>query len=127
MTVLTQGEFWIALSDTPTPESNALIFALQPQNGEVRYYLNQTSTPIGRIDWDQLSSQVNFGATPPYVYDFRVTISGNKVSNEINLIDLSSQIVNLPKYLFLGYRNKSTLGSVTMQVKISNLTIEARR
>lgn len=127
MTVLTQGEFWIALSDTPTPEANALIFALQPQNGEVRYYLNQTSAPNGRIYWDQLSSQVNFGAAPPYVYDFKVTISGNKVSHEINLIDLPSQIVNLPKYLFLGYRNKSTLGSVTMQVKISNLAIEARR
>ncbi len=127
MTVLTQGEFWIAFSETPSPDTNALIFALQPQNGEVRSYSNQTSSPDGRYTWNQLSSQVNFGATPPYVYDFKVKISGNKVSNEINLVDLSSHIVNLPKYLFLGYRNTSTLGSVTMQVKVSNLEIESNR
>lgn len=127
MTVLTQGEFWIAVSDTPTPETNALIFALQPQNGEVRSYLNQTSTPNGRFYWEQLSSQVNFGTTPPYVYNFKFLMSGNKVSNEINLVTLPTQIVNLPKYLFLGYRNKSTLGSITMQVKVSNLQIEVNR
>ncbi|MFZ5909825.1 MAG: hypothetical protein ACOYYU_07415, partial [Chloroflexota bacterium] len=59
MSTLTQGEFWIALSNTPQPDANALIFALQPQYGEVRYYLDQTETYNGRYYWEQLSSEVN--------------------------------------------------------------------
>ncbi|MFZ5909839.1 MAG: hypothetical protein ACOYYU_07485, partial [Chloroflexota bacterium] len=68
-----------------------------------------------------------FGEVPPYIYEFELTTSGNEVGGEINLIDLSSQIVNLPNYLFLGYRNKSTLGSVTMKVKVTKLEIELNK
>jgi hypothetical protein len=37
---------------------------------------------------------------------------------------LPSQFVNLPKYLFLGYSKKSSLGSMTVQVEITDLLIE---
>jgi len=127
MTTLTQGEFWIALSNTPQPDASALIFALQSQYGEARYYLNQTETYNGRYYWEQLSSEVNFGEVPPYIYEFVFTTTGNEVDSEINLIDLSSEIVNLPNYLFLGYRNKSTIGSLTMRVKITKLEIELNK
>jgi len=127
MTTLTQGEFWIALSNTPQPDANVLIFAPQSQYGEVRYYLNQTETYNGRYYWEQLSSEVNFGEVPPYIYEFEFTTTGNEVDSEINLIDFSSQIVNLPNYLFLGYRNKSTIGSLTMRVKVTKLEIELNK
>jgi hypothetical protein len=51
-------------------------------------------------------------------------ISGNKVSPQIHFANLPSQFVNLPKYLFLGYSKKSSLGSMTVQVEITNLKFE---
>lgn len=122
--VLTQGEFWIAVSNEPNPESNMMIIAIQPEFGEVRTYVDQTNSFTGRFNWAQLVENTNYGDGPTYTYDISLRTSGNTVTSRINFFDLPSQIVNLPKYLFIGYQNKSTLGSVSMSITVSDLTIE---
>ena len=124
--VLTQGEFWIALSNDPTPENNMAIIALQPQNGEVKTYSDQTSTSTGKYLWSELIANTSLTSGPPYNYVVKFTTSGNRVEPQIHFTNLPTQITNLPKYLFIGYSNKSTLGSVTMQVDVSDLTVEAK-
>jgi hypothetical protein len=122
---LTRGEFWIALSNDPNPESSMMIIAIQPEFGEVRTYVDQTDTLEGRFTWAQLAENTNYGNGPTYTYDIFLNTSASTIDTKINFFDLPSQIVNLPKYLFIGYQNKSTLGSVSMSVTVSDLIIEA--
>jgi hypothetical protein len=125
--VLTQGEFWVALSNEPSPESNMMIIAIQPEFGEVRTYVDQTNSAVGRYTWAQLVEDTNYGNGPTYTYDLILRTSGSIVDSRINFFELPSQIVNLPKYLFIGYQNKSTLGSVSISITVSNLTIEVEQ
>jgi hypothetical protein len=126
LTALTQGEFWIALSNDPSPESNMAIMALQPQNGEVRTYSDQTNTFAGKYTWENLISNTSLTSGPPYSYTIKFSISGNKVSPQIHFANLPSQFVNLPKYLFLGYSKISSLGSMIVQVEITDLRVELK-
>lgn len=126
LTVLTQGEFWIALSNTPNPENNMMILALEPNSGEVRFYNNQTSRFSQKHEYDNLLANTILSSGPPFTYKITFEISGNNISPQIHFTNLPSQIVNLPKYLFIGYSNKSTLGSLTIQVEINDLTIDVK-
>jgi hypothetical protein len=124
LTVLTQGEFWIALSNTPTPENNMLIFAMQPKDGEVRIYNDQITKFSQNYKYKDLITNTVYSSGPPFIYQIILKASGNRVSPQIHYTNLPSQTVNLPKYLFIGYSNRSTLGSMSLQVEISNLTVE---
>jgi len=123
--VLTQGEFWIALSNTPNPENKMMILALQPNTGEVRFYSDQTSRFSYKYNYGDLLTNTTLSSSLPFKYKITFAISGNSVRPQIHFTNLPSQSVNLPKYLFIGYNNKSTLGSMTLQVEISNLIVEA--
>ena len=125
LTILTQGEFWIALSDTPTPENNMMIIALQSKNGEVRTYINQTNSSSRRLIWDVLKENTTYGDGPPYIYNLVIRTSGSQVDTRINQFDIKpAEIVNLPKYLFIGYLNKSNVGSASMNITVSDFSIE---
>ena len=125
LTVLTQGEFWVALSNTPKPENNLYILAFQPKSGdEFRTYIDQTSSYSEKYKYKDVTSNTIYTSGPPYIYNITFTTSGNKVNTRIHFTDLPSQFVNLPKYLFIGYSNKSTLGSMSLQAEITDLTIE---
>ena len=124
LTVLTQGEFWVALSNTPNPENNMYVLAFQPKSGELRTYIDQTSSFSEKYRYKDVTSNTVYTSGPPFIYNITLTTSGNRVNPQIHFTDLPSKIVNLPKYLFIGYSNKSTLGSMTLQVEVSDLVIE---
>ena len=124
LSVLTQGEFWIAFSNTPNPENNMFILAIQPNTGELRLYSDQTSRFSVKYDYANLLTNTILSSGPPYSYSFTFALSGNSVNPKIHFTDLPPQIVNLPKYLFIGYNNKSTLGSMTLQAEISELNVQ---
>lgn len=127
LTVLTQGEFWVALSNTPKPENNLYVLAYQPKSGdEFRTYIDQTSSYSEKYKYKDVTSNTIYTSGPPYIYNITFTTSGNKVNTRIHFTDLPSQFVNLPKYLFIGYSNKSTLGSMSLQAEITDLTIEIK-
>ena len=121
--VLTQGEFWIALSNTPDPENNMFILAVQPNSGELRLYSDQTSRFSNKYNYSDLLTSTTLSSGPPFSYKITFAISGNSVNPQIHFTDLPAQIVNLPKYLFIGYNNKSTLGSVSLQAEIGDLSV----
>lgn len=121
--VLSQGEFWIALSNTPNPENRMMILALQPNTGEVRFYSDQTSRFNNKYRYNDLLTNTALSNTLPYTYNITFAISGNNVSPRIHYTNLPAQIVNLPKYLFIGFNKKSNLGSMTLQVEISDLVV----
>lgn len=126
LTILTQGEFWIALSNTPNPENNMFILAIEPNTGEIRLYSDQTSRFSIKYNYADLLTNTILASGPPFSYKLTIATSGNSVNPKIHFTDLPSQIVNLPKYLFIGYSNKSTLGSMTLQAEISDLSFEVR-
>ncbi len=126
LNVLTQGEFWIAVSNTPNLENNMMILALEPKTGEVRFYSDQTSRYSRKYEWSQLLANTALNASSPHTYKITFAISGNSVSPQIYFTSLPSQIVNLPNYLFIGYNNKSTIGSMTLQVEISDLHFDVK-
>ena len=126
LNVLTQGEFWIAISNNPNPENNMMILAMEPKTGEVRIYSDQTSRYNSKYEWSQLLANTSLTASSPHTYKITFAISGNSVSPQIYYTNLPSQIVNLPKYLFIGYNNKSNLGSMTLQAKISDLNFDMK-
>jgi len=80
LTVLTQGGFWIALSDTPNPENNMFILAVQTKAGEIRTYNDQTSDFSENYKYKDLLSNTVYGSGPPYIYNITFTTSGNKVT-----------------------------------------------
>jgi hypothetical protein len=122
--VLTRGEFWIALSNTPSLENRMMILAFEPNSGGVRFYNDQTSRFSNKYEYRNLLTNTSLSSGPPYTYNITFRIGGNSVSPRIHFTNLPAQIVNLPKYLFIGYNNKSTLGSMTLQVEISDLVVE---
>ena len=124
--VLTQGEFWIALSNTPNPENNMMIMAIQQNTGEVRFYSDQTTKFNTKYLWKELLTNTNLTSNSPFSYKITLATSGNRVNPRIYFTDLQSQVVNLPKYLFIGYNNKSALGSVSLQAEITDLTVEVK-
>ena len=126
LTVLTQGEFWIALSNTPDPENNMYILAIQPKSGELHTYIDQTSEFSEKYRYKDVISNTIYSSGPPFIYRIILDTSGNKVSPQIHFTNLPSQIVNLPKYLFIGYSNKSRLGSMSLQVEVSSLTVDVK-
>jgi hypothetical protein len=126
LTVFTQGEFWIALSNEPNPETNMIIVALQSQFGEVKVYNNQTDSFTERYTWEKIISGTTLSGGPPYSYDIKFTTDGNKVDQQIHFTDLPSQFVNLPNYLFIGYSKKSSLGSMTLQAEITGIEIDIK-
>jgi hypothetical protein len=126
LTVFTRGEFWIALSNEPNPETNMNIIALQSQFGEVKVYNNQTDSFIERYTWDELVNGTTLSGGPPYTYDITFTTDGNKVDQRIHFTDLPSQFVNLPNYLFIGYSKKSSLGSLTLQAEITGIEFDIK-
>lgn len=120
LTYMIQGEFWVALSNSPKPEKNMLVMAIQnlrESSGDVRVYLNQADTHI-----DSASGK-NLGSGPPYRYKFMFTTDGSEIRTRINSVNFRKQAFNIPQYLFLGFRNKSTLGYVALEATISNLII----
>jgi hypothetical protein len=121
--VLSQGEFWIALSNTPSPENKMMILALQPNTGEVRFYSDQTSRFSNKYNYRDLLTNTTLSSSLPYTYNITFAISGNRVSPRIHFTNLPPQTVNLPRYLFIGYNKKSNQGSMTIQVEISDLVV----
>ena len=120
LTYMIQGEFWVALSNFPRPEKSMLVMAIQnlrDSTGDVRVYLNQSDTHI-----DSASGKA-LGSGPPYRYTFSFTTNGSEVRTRINSVNFRKQAFNMPQYLFLGFRNKSTLGYVALEVTVSNLKI----
>ncbi len=120
LTYMIQGEFWVALSNSPKPEKNMLIMAIQnlrESSGDVRVYLNQADSHI-----DSASGKT-LGSGPPYRYTFMFTTDGSEIRTRINSVNFRKQAFNMPQYLFLGFRNKSTLGYVALEATISNLQI----
>ena len=123
---LTQGEFWIAVSDTPNPQSNMAILAIQPRTGVVRVYNGQTSHFNSEHKLVDLVTNTELEPTLPFNYKIKFDVNGNLVKPYIYFTRLPDQIVNLPEYLFLGYRNTTASGSLGVQVTISSLAIEAK-
>jgi hypothetical protein len=116
------SEFWLAVSNDPVPENRTMIFAFQPQKGEIRQYLNQAGKFSSRWAWNQLWIDPLPG--PPYEYYFRFSITGNSLKTQINdltILSSAPQVVNSPKYLFIGFHNRSSTNPVQMQFNVSGL------
>lgn len=128
--VLYNAEFWIALSNTPTPDSNAVILALDPASGNqtihpgsMRIYLDDAKSKVVGYEWFQMNVQTGYSDSPPFTYDINFAISGGNVNIRVNGVFLDSQIVTFPRYLFLGYRNRNASGSVTMNVSVTDFAV----
>lgn len=128
---LYNAEFWIGLSNTPDMSPDTMILALDPalgdqrfQSGNIRIYRNNFNSELIGYQWPELNTQAR--QTPPFYYDIKLTITGGNVDILVNNIPLSSQVVNFPRYLFLGFRNKTVNGSVDIRVEVSKLTIETQ-
>lgn len=115
------GEFWLAFANDPVPSGNALIFAIQPQSGQVRVYKDDPNQVFAQFLWSQLRINTDFGPNAPYTYQFSVEIDGNNVRPRINAVTLPAQVVNLPRYIFIGFRKKSTLDVLDLNVRLSDL------
>jgi hypothetical protein len=126
LTALTQGEFWIAISDTPNPQGNMTILAIQPRTGVVRVYNGQTNHFNSEHNLVELVTNTQLEPALPFNYKIKFDANGNQVKPYIYFTRLPDQIVNLPKYLFLGYRNTTASGSMGVQANISSLAIEAK-
>lgn len=124
LATLTRANFWVAVSDDPTPENNRMVISFRPENGEVRVYVDQ-SEDYEQFLWRNLTVNTNYGDGPPYIYDIVLKTSGSRVETHFNFLNPFSKVVNLPNYLFIGYQNESNLGTVKMDITVSNLSIEA--
>jgi len=117
---ISDGEFWIALSDGDNPDNNAVSIRIQ-SNGLVRmydvngnFYTDQT--------WNELREGTLYGANKPFYYNFVIRISGSNLSIGINSIRLT--LTGRPDHFFLGYKNKSAVKEVTVFVEVSNLEMK---
>ena len=128
---LYNAEFWIGLSNSPDFNPDTMILSLDPalgnqqfQSGNIRIYRNNFNSEVSSYLWPRLNTQAR--KTPPFYYNIELIITGGNVNIRVNDVPLSSQVVNIPRHLFIGFRNKTINGSVDLIVKVSVLEIEAR-
>jgi len=117
---ISDGEFWIALSNGANPDQNSVSIRLQ-SNGLVRIYDVNGNFYTDKT-WNELRSGTIYSANKPFYYKFVIRISGSNLNIGINNTRLS--LTGRPNHLFLGYKNKSTTKSVTVFVDVSNLEIK---
>jgi hypothetical protein len=117
---VTDGEFWIALSNAMDPDSNAVSIRLQ-SNGLVRIY-DVSGNFYTEKSWNELRNGTIYSANKPFYYNFVIRISGTNLNIGINNTRLN--LPGRPEYLFLGYKNKSAVKDVTLFVEVSNLEIK---
>jgi hypothetical protein len=117
---VSDGEFWIALSNGTNPDSNAVSVRLQ-SNGLVRIY-DVNGNFYAEKSWNELRQGTIYSANKPFYYNFVIRISGTNLNIGIN--DTRLNLSGRPDYLFLGYKNKSETKAVTIIAEVSNLTIK---
>jgi hypothetical protein len=117
---VTDGEFWIALSNEMNPDNNAVSIRLQ-SNGLVRFY-DVSGNFYSEKSWNELRDGTIYNANKPFYYNFIIRISGTDLNIGINNTRLN--LSGRPEYLFLGYKNKSEAKPVKLVVEISNLVIK---
>jgi len=125
------AELWIGLSNSKEFEGDTMILAVDPETGQqqflpgsIRIYRNDFDTKSIVYDWSRLDPSGGQSNKPPYNYEIKFIVTGGDVEIWVNNVKLVSQIINFPRNLFLGFRNKSTVNSVTMNVTITDLQIE---
>lgn len=117
---ISDGEFWIALSDGNNPDNNSVNIRLQ-SNGLVRIY-DVNGNFYTEKTWNELRDGTIYSANKPFYYNFVIRISGTNLNIGINNIRLN--LSGSPDYLFLGYKNKSAVKEVTLFVNVSNLEMK---
>jgi hypothetical protein len=117
---ISDGEYWIALSNGKNPDSNAVSIRLQ-SNGLVRLY-DVNGNFYTEKTWNELRDGTIYNANKPFYYNLVIRISGTDLSLGINNTRLN--LSGNPNYLFLGYKNKSAVKDVTLFVEVSNLEMK---
>ena len=117
---ISDGEFWIALSNGVDPDHNAVSIRLQ-SNGLARIY-DVNGNLYSEKTWNDLRDGTSYSANKPFYYNFVIRISGTNLNIGINTTRLN--LSGTPKYLFLGYKNKSAAKPVTLFVEVSNLEMK---
>ena len=117
---VTDGEFWIALSNGMYPDSNAVSIRLQ-SNGLVRIY-DASGNLYAEKTWNELREGTIYNANKPFYYNFVIRISGTNLNIGINSIRLN--LSGRPEYLFFGYKNKSAVKDVSLFAEVSNLKMK---
>lgn len=117
---ISDGEFWIALSDGTDPDNNSVSIRLQ-SNGLVRVY-DINGNFYAEKTWNVLRDGTIYSANKPFYYDFDIRISGLNLNIGINNTRLN--LSGKTNHLFLGYKNKSVTKPVTLFVDVSNLEMK---
>ena len=116
---ISEGEFWIALSNGADPDNNSVSIRIQ-SNGLVRVY-DINGKEYSEKTWNELRDGTIYSANKPFYYNFVIRISGSNLNIGINNTRLN--LSGRPDYLFLGYKNKSAK-LVTLSVDVSNLEMK---
>jgi len=117
---VSDGDFWIALSNGMNPDNNAVSIRLQ-SNGLARIY-DVSGNFYTEKTWNELRDGTIYNANKPFYYNFVIRISGTNLNIGINSIRLN--LSGRPEYLFFGYKNKSAVKEVTVFAEVSNLEIK---
>jgi len=117
---ISDGEFWIALSNGVNPDQNSVSIRIQ-SNGLVRLYDINGDFYTDKT-WNELRNGTIYSANKPFYYKFVIRISGSNLNIGINNTRLN--LSGRPEYLFLGYKNKSSVKPVTVFVDVSNLEMK---
>ncbi|MGD8403246.1 MAG: hypothetical protein PVJ21_06275 [Anaerolineales bacterium] len=117
---VSDGEFWIALSNGKNPDSNAVSIRLQ-SNGLVRIY-DTSGNLYAEKTWNELRGGTIYSANKPFYYNFVIRISGTNLNIGINSTRLN--LSGRPEYLFFGYKNKSATKDVSLFAEVSNLEMK---
>lgn len=117
---ISDGEFWIALSDGNNPDNNSVSIRLQ-SNGLVRIY-DVNGNFYTEKTWNELRDGTIYSANKPFYYNFAIRISGTNLNIGINSTRIT--LSGRPDHFFLGYKNKSAIKEVTLFVDVSNLEMK---
>lgn len=116
---ISEGKFWIALSNGTDPDNNSVSIRIQ-SNGLVRFY-DINGNEYSEKTWNELRDGTIYSANNPFYYNFVIRISGSNLNIGINNTRLN--LFGRPDYLFLGYKNKSAK-MVSLSVDVSNLEMK---
>lgn len=133
VSILYTSEFWVGLSNSQNPDtsgSDVMMLAIDPASGQqqippgsIRFYRNDFDKKIIGYDWSRVDPTGGQSNRAPFNYDLQFRVTGGSVEIRVNNVPLESQIVNFPRYLFIGFRNKSTIYSTTMYITVTDLQI----
>ena len=120
------GEFWVAFGRGIDPRQDSLVFAIQPDTGDIHTYIGRTTSASAYYLWSIMQAGQPSVKAGVRTYTFELHFDGSRVELLVNGIPFDTLASPSWEYLFLGYNADAQGLGTSLSVEVTDLTVEGQ-